>query len=197
MTSTLRALTCLCFFCSSVCWAIDYDESVDGDLPDDRLNPAFFTLDYGSNVFSLLSGFEDRDYFTLTVPPLRELQRIDLLTYSPTFGVSFLGMEAGPIITTPAETPDPSVLLGYSLFGFLDVGSNLLIEMSTSPGAIQFTPPLPAGQYAFWAQETAPFEVTFTFNFIINIIPKPLASWLLPLLFLAAWRRLCSVKVTR
>ena len=45
------------------------------------------------------------------------------------------------------------------------------------PGAIGFTPPLPAGDYTFWMQQTGANSATYQFDFIVT--PEPATAGLL------------------
>lgn len=161
--------------------AFDYDESVQGDLSGDQTNPDFFILDAGANTLAATTTSGDVEYFTLTVPADHELQSILLTEYSRSFGSSFLGVQTGAEVTVPVTTLDASDLLGYVLFNEVDhLGTDILDDIAMGPGSMQFVPPLPAGQYAFWAQETSFSVVSYAFQFNVAAVPEPtLSCWFL------------------
>lgn len=103
----------------------------------------------------------------------------------------------------PAVFTDPANLLGYTLIGTEDAagifagvskpGEDLLPPLGAtirpnqpngdpSPipnGGLGFLPPLAAGDYVFWAQQTAPGKVTVQLNFVVSSvssIPEPTSA---------------------
>jgi hypothetical protein len=97
----------------------------------------------------------------------------------------------------PTVTTNTNNLLGYTLIGtesaanmFAGVnkpGEDILPFMgatmrppqpngSVSPipnNGLGFSPPLAAGNYVFWAQQTAPGKVTVRLNFVVSRVPEP------------------------
>ncbi|MGP1273234.1 MAG: hypothetical protein ACTS22_07860 [Phycisphaerales bacterium] len=150
-----------------------YDESVSGDLTDDRFAPFELSAAPGSNVLSGTVVTGDRDYFRFTVPAGFELSALNLLDYdSPDFA-AFLGVQSGSSITVDPDNPDPADLLGYALYGPLEEGTDLLPTMGTAFGAIGFSGALPAGEYSFWNQQTGVDLTGYTLEFVITVVPAP------------------------
>jgi hypothetical protein len=184
-------LVCSFGLCSAQA-AVFHDESIQGDLSDDRLDPTRHTLALGTS--SLLAGTApfDLEYLTLTIPDGLALSQIVLADFTGDSFVSFIGAERGDIMSvTPAATTAAG-LLGWAHFSA--VGSDLLPIMGASGfGAEGFVPPLPAGTYAFWIQEIdAPVQYRLDFN--VAAVPE-LSQWammsigLMTLGALHTWKR--------
>lgn len=166
----------------AVCWialaatsaraGVIWDESVDGDLSGDRLAPSSASLSVGGNLLlgSVLGG--DRDYLTITVPVGTVLSALSLDSYISTDDWSFIGIQAGTTFTEPPTGTDPANLLGWSLFGTALVGTDILDDMGTGDDAIGFVPPLAAGQYTLWIQETSSKLSAYTFNLQVSAVPE-------------------------
>jgi MYXO-CTERM domain-containing protein len=160
-----------------------WTESFDGDLSNDRLDPTGpLLLGLGPNdVFgSTVSG--DRDYLTLTVPAGHYLTKIVPILYSGD-DLAFIGVETGDQIDTLPVGSDPATLDGWTHFGVAEgnIGTNILPAMGMGAGAIGFIPPLPAGNYSFWIQETSPTSVSYGLRFLLSDVPAPGALALLAL----------------
>ena len=169
-------------------FAVDYDEAIDGDLSNDRFNPDLFALDTGSNSIALSVVDSDQptgdlDYFTVTVAPGFQLDAVILASLSATGpdDVAFIAIEAGPIVTVDPEDPNPAPLLGFVLTQQPGVGSDILDTISGGS--------LPAGEYAFWVQQTGEDETFIGLDFQVSAIPAPGAVALFGLAGLAAARR--------
>ena len=124
------------------------------DISGDRFNPTMVTVGAGTHSLVATSQAGDREYITITIPAGFSLTRIDHVSYdfiSDT--LAFMGVQVGPIITLPPNTPSPAGLLGWTHFGVNTVGQDVLDNLGNGPGATGFTPPLPAGTYAFWIQQ--------------------------------------------
>lgn len=152
----------------------DLDESVDGDLSGDRLNPTVLNLTVGSNTVvasqqGAASGL-DVDYLTVVVPAGAQLARLDCTSYSAVDGnsnLAFLGVQEGPIFTTDAAATKASDLFGGTVYGFFSPGSDLLPTMGALSGTIGFTPPLFEGSYTFWFNQTG-LQSTVGLDFVLE-----------------------------
>jgi len=159
--------------CSSLALATDYDEGVSGDLSDDRLAPDSIQLELGSNLITSTQQGDafgrDIDYFTVVVPTGMELAELRLPSYVPVvpFDLAFLGLQAGSTFTVDAESAEASDLLGGIVFGDFSVGTDMLPSIGTLGGSIGFTPPLPAGSYTIWMNQTSD-PSTSTLNFVLT-----------------------------
>lgn len=166
--------------------AIVLDEATFGDFSDDRLAPTVVTLETGMNVIAGFSGqspvpdMHDLDYVRFTVPVGHVLTRFLVQDAYVGGAFSFVGMQAGPVVTIPWNwTNVNSPLLGWSHFGSADVGSDLLPTMARSPGSVGFTPPLGAGTYTLWIMELDISQVSsYRFGLEVAPIPGPSAAWL-------------------
>lgn len=157
------------------------DESTLGDFSDDRLAPTTLPLAPGVTILggwfgaSAVPDQHDLDYVTFTVPEGHVLSRMGLEEAYVGGAFSFVGMQAGPVVTIPATwTQIESPLLGWAHFGSASVGLDLLPDMAASPGSIGFTAPLPAGTYALWIMELDSSEpYRYAFNLEVTAIPAP------------------------
>ena len=158
-----------------------WNESINGDLSNEGLAPTFVTLVSGSNTLRGNSGrnattFEvDRDYFTITIPDGFELSTMEVLagTLSIGFG-SFIGLVSGNTFPIPPDTASAAGMLGWSLFDEFNIGGDVLLFMAgPTEGSSGFTPPLPAGQYTFWVQETGIGVSTYVFDMSVTAVPEP------------------------
>lgn len=166
---------------------VAFDETVSGDASDDRFAPSQTTLTAGNN---LLRGFfgvsatpdvHDLDYITFTVPVGHQLTSFVVADANVGGAFSFVGLEAGPIITIPADwTSVQSPLLGWAHFGTASIGLDIYEELGNAPGATGFSGPLPAGTYALWIMELdASSAYSYSFSLGIIEIPAPGALALL------------------
>jgi hypothetical protein len=136
------------------------DEASVGDFSDDRLQPTVVTLEPGINIIRGRSGLSpvpdvpDLDYVTVHVPAMHSLNRFIVSSAFVGGAFSFVAIEAGPIVSIPADWSDiDTPLLGWAHFGSSSVGQDLLPVMANSPGSKGFTPPLPAGAFTLWIME--------------------------------------------
>lgn len=168
--------------------ANDYDESLLGDLSNDRLNPTPLALSFGvvgpngiagNNVVSgrvgRVNGEIDRDYLHIMVPTgfvWSEL-RVGNQTQVGS-SASFIGLAAGNIMSVdPNNAHNASGLLGFKLYNLNDKGTDILDNMAISgAGASGFSTPLSAGSYTLWIQELAPGNFNYRFNLIITAVPE-------------------------
>ena len=163
--------------------AFIYDEAVNGDLSNDRLNPTLLVAGLGANTLtgmtvtsSPLPGGRDFDYLSVTIPTGLLLSSVVLANYSGD-DLTFFGMLAGTPFTVPPTDPPETIpprLLGWVHLRPDLIGSDLLPTMAaqTMPApVIGFTAPLPAGDYSFWIQETSGNAVNYSFT--ASVIPEP------------------------
>lgn len=155
------------------------DESTVGDFSDDRFAPTALQLSPGVTVLggwfgsSAVPDQHDLDYVTFTVPAGHVLSRMTLEEAYVGGAFSFVGMQAGPIVTIPATwTRIESPLLGWAHFGSATVGLDLLPDMAASPGSVGFAAPLPAGTYALWIMELDSSEA-YRYAFGLEVTPVP------------------------
>lgn len=147
-----------------------YNESVSGDLSNDRFNPTQLAVALGSNTLVATSVSGDREFFRFTVAPG---QKLDAIVNTASNGQrSFIGMQNGTQMTVNPDAPIATNLLGYAHFGALDatVGTNILDNMALSNNS--FSGPLPAGNYVFWSQETGGVPTTYSFDFQLSNVPQ-------------------------
>ena len=103
-------------------------------------------------------------------------------SYASTDNLSFIGFQSGPQLTEPLPpATNAGNLLGYLHFGPGTVGTDILDDLgasgSSTPPAMGFTPPLPAGTYTFWIQQTG-VEASYSFDFVLTPVPEP-GQWAL------------------
>lgn len=165
--------------------AANFDEGVSGDISNDRLAPTAVALTLGSNLVqgtfgqSPVPNVRDLDYFTVTVPAGHQLDAVILTNLVAGGANAFLAVQAGPVMTMPSNSVDPSPLLGWTHTYTNQVGTNLLAAMAISG-------PLAAGSYTFWSQETDTSAAwSYGYNFQVFLVPisapaaVPLPSWAL------------------
>lgn len=173
-------------------FAFDFDESIDGDLSDDRFNTSQFTLDLGSNIFRMqvvdsnnfVNG--DIDYLTVTVPAGLQLDSI-FLNESSAMGDNraFIGLAPGEDFPVDPQAPDPSLLTGFVITDNSLVGTNILSELQ----GFDPSPILGESVQSFWIQQTG-FDLTqLEMQFNVSEIPAPGAASLFGAAALAAARR--------
>lgn len=160
--------------------AVIYDEAIDGDFSGDRSNPTSLgTLDMGTHSLTATSLAGDLEYVTFTIPAGRALGSLNLTGFVGLDDVGFLAIQSGSVFTvTPAEAAgDVSVLLGYTHFGSgglagtAVVGTDILDELGSGPGSTGFTPPLAAGNYTLWIQQTQATPTTYSLDLVV--VPEP------------------------
>ncbi len=168
-----------------------HDESVNGDLSDDHLNPTVLSMSMGNNLVkgSTIDEPIDRDFFSLTLPEGSFLTAVILDEWATADDQSFIALQSGPQVTSLNSSDD---LLGTALFGAgpgARIGDDILDDLGIAQiGGIGFTPPLGSGTYTFWIQEVSA-PMTYGFNF--QIVPEPTSAVLCLLAggILAIWQR--------
>jgi hypothetical protein len=179
-----RCLSILCALTAAAAAAGDivaFDEARDGDASDDRFTPTTITLTAGLNTVRGTFGqtevpdIHDLDYITFTVPEGHRLDSFVVQAASVGGAFSFVGLQAGPIVTIPADwTSIETPLLGWAHFGTASVGRDLLPDMAVSPGSVGFEGPLAAGTYALWIMELDPSEYhSYSFGLTVTAVPAP------------------------
>lgn len=166
---TLFMLFSLLF--GSVANADNYDEGMDGDISGNQLAPTSIGLDPGSNTITATSVSGDREYFTVSVPAGFQLSALMVVSYTSVDPVAFIGVQNGTTFTEPPTGTDPANLLGYAHFGTGHVGTDILDDIGAGVGSQTFTPPLGAGNYTFWAQQTGTNASTYTLDLQLTPVP--------------------------
>jgi hypothetical protein len=158
---------------SSPALAGDWDEGVDGDLSDDRLAPTALSLAAGSNVVTATQQGDtlgrDVDYLTTVVPVGTQLSQVVVTSYVETVigNLAFIGIQEGSTFTVAYDTAKASDLLGGTVIGNFSVASDILPTMAVLGGSIGFDPPLPAGTYTWWFNQTGD-PSTVTLDFVLD-----------------------------
>jgi hypothetical protein len=155
-----------------------YDESINSDFTGNRALPTFVTFQFGPNdIFGetgSTSGVVDRDYFTFVIPSGYNLSAIIVLKTSLTAGgAAFFGLQSGPEVTVDPAAPNAALLLGYRHLAPIDINTDILPTMAVSPGAAGFVPPLPAGQYSGWLQDSNVAPTVYGLRFYVTAVPEP------------------------
>ena len=182
----LCALASACF-ASSAHASTAWDEAVSGDLANQGTSPTALTLLQGSNFVRGSTGRDgagvvDRDYFSFTLPAGTQLSALTLLQGSTFLGpsaLSFIAVQAGTQVTVDPVGGSATGLLGWWLYGENDVDTDILPFMGASPGAVGFIGTLPAGDYAFWVQDTGTGVAAYNFDFQVTAVPEPTRALLL------------------
>ena len=175
--------------------AVVYREADDGELSGNGLSPTAVALAAGSNeLFGSMGGGgggADRDYFVVTVPAAMQLTAVTLLPATRVIGVSFIGVQAGSQVKVNPLAGSANGLLGWLHYGATDIGTDILPAIGQGFGAGGFTPPLAAGDYTFWLQETGPGSVTYGLDLQLQPVPLPgaLSSFALALTLMVSARR--------
>jgi hypothetical protein len=172
--------------------ATAWDESVNGDLSNNYLAPTPLSFVLGSNHVigttfrSPSTNLIDYDIFTFTVAPGSVLSAVVVTSVSISSTFSFFGITNGSALAvnpdTVNSTQNATGLLGWTHYTNGDAGMNILPRIGTGPGATGFTPPLGAGPYSVWLQETSSLPTNYNFDFQISAaaaIPEPEAYALL------------------
>jgi hypothetical protein len=168
--------------------AVIWDEAVNGPLGDFNNQTQLGAFNLGDNEILGTTGqgplgVFDRDYFSFAVPAglqLTALKVLNAVSAGP-MGTSFIGIGAGTAITVPPTPtpPDASFLLGWRHYSPADIGTDILAAIGNPVppmGAAGFVPPLGAGNYAIWIQDTALCTCTYGFDFVLAAIPEPASS---------------------
>ena len=152
--------------------AIVYQESLSGDLSNNRSAPNLITVAPGDNDVVFSSGFGDTEYFRIDIPALHQLTGVVVRTYTGGDPTSFIALQRGTTFTVDSFSAQPEDLDGYAHFG--PSSGNVLDDMGAGFGARGggFTPPLGSGSYTFWAQQLGSTS-SYSLNFQVVAIPEP------------------------
>ncbi|MFK7937487.1 MAG: T9SS type A sorting domain-containing protein [Saprospiraceae bacterium] len=143
----------------------------DTDLSNDRLNPSIIEFTETMTTVSDCTQSGDLDYFTFEVPADTELTSIQLTQYdvADNNNRAFIGIQSGSTFTEPPMGTNVANLLGGLVFGTAELGMDILPAMGMLGGSQGFTPPLPAGQYTIWINQTGDEScITLDFQFTDN-----------------------------
>jgi len=117
------------------------------------------------------SNQKDLDYFSFSVPNGLQLSEIRLLD-AASQSKGFFGLEAGPELTLPSNAATAAGLLGWVHYTGTQIGTDLLDDIGSSGlGASGFTPPLGAGTYSVWVQDTSVGAFPYAFDFVLTSVP--------------------------
>jgi hypothetical protein len=168
---------------------IAWDESINGDISNDRNAPSSILLALGSNTLTATSVSGDREYIHMGVPFGMSLAAINHVSWTSTDQLGFVAIQPGAIFTEPPTGTNVANLMGYTHFGpgAGTVGADILPALGAGAGATGFTPPLPFGNYVFWIQQTGQASTTYELDFVM--IPAPGSITLLSVLGLTIARR--------
>ncbi len=158
-----------------------WNEALNGDLSGDGLAPTFISLAIGDTIVRgttgrpFAGGPVDRDYFSFTVPAGFELSSVTVLAGTvPLVNVGFIAVMNGSSFTVPPDAQSAEGLLGFALYSENDIGNDILPAMGIPAlGSTGFTPPLPAGSYSFWVQETGVGVAPYGFALAVTAVPEP------------------------
>ena len=212
--STVVAASVL--FAGSSSAAVLHLESIDGDFSDDSKAPTPLRAKLGSNIVGGTSNAPnatswDADFFTLTVSEPWLLSRLDLEAYQQSAPTpdevpgqladrgAFLAVERGSVFADPKDGDE---MIGAGLIGVQTgrrVGDDLLVALGVEQDYWEkgFVPPLPAGEYTFWYQQTRG-STEYTFDFVVTPLPAalPLFAGASGILAWMGWRRRHSRQAT-
>lgn len=179
--------------------ALNWTESVDGDLSGNGSAPTFITFTEGSNLINGIMGAPggvgpvDADVWRFTITAGYYLTGISLVGYSaPTSGNdSFMALDDA----TTINMSDPSQHLSNGLWteqldGFGNTYTDLMAILDAGPqfGGTGFDGPLGPGDYTFWVQEGSE-QIQYSINFQMTAVPEPGSAMLLGLAGLLVLRR--------
>ena len=117
-----------------------YNEALNGDFSNNRGSPTVVPFAPGQNdVFGQTGrsgGVTDLDYFTFTIPTFSRLTSVTVLNLTlAAGGASFLGLQAGAVITVDPAAPSAAPLLGYHHLAPADIGVDILPQIGTGDGS--------------------------------------------------------------
>ncbi len=171
---------------ASAATASIYDETVEGDLSNDRFAPTSLSLDLGLNTVSMdvidsNNSIGDLDYFTFSIGAGQSIDSITILDSSNPAGgfdsAAFVGLAFDSFFDF-----DPINFTGDGLVGFVItdpgvVGTDVLTDLSDGLNS------LGQGDYSFWVQQTG--EDLTRVSLGINVVPTPASGALFGVLALA------------
>lgn len=131
-----------------------FDETLDGDLPNDPSAPEQFVLGLGTFLLTVTSTFEDPDYFALVVPDNVMIESITLNSYAEAVDSPYttVSIQNGAEFTNPSSsTPNDEIdSVGMIIFDGDDeqFGVNLLNRLFIIGDDPCFKGPILSGTYA-------------------------------------------------
>lgn len=152
-----------------------WNESVNGDLSGDRFNPNNFNLGLGNNEIIGSMGGADKEYVHFHLSSGMQLSQVRLVSYVSNDDFAFIGVQAGNTLTEDPSNANAANLLGYTLYGSSQVGTDILPAIGMGSGSIGFTGPLTGSDYTFWIQQTGD-PTDYRFNFVVTPEPTSLAA---------------------
>jgi hypothetical protein len=169
-------------------FAATFDESVNGDLSGNRLNPTHLTLSAGVHSVTATTGrlpseeevIYDQEYLRIDLPAGHKLVAINMEAYDSLDGTAFIGVQSGTTFSFDPEDARDNVgsLLGWAHFGLSEdhnIGDDILPSIGAAGrGAIGFTPPLTGLSFTFWIQQTGD-DTTYQLDFVVAAVPEPAA----------------------
>jgi len=176
---------------------IVYQESVSGDFSNNGLTPTSISVALGSNQIFGSTGRDtssvvDRDYLTFTVPVGALWSGLLVLPGTTTIGnLGFIGLQAGNQVTVATAPANAAGLLGYRHYNAADINTDILAEIGTAGNSSTgFIPPLGAGTYSLWIQETGSGTSNYAFDIQLTATPEPATyfTMFLTLATLVFWR---------
>jgi hypothetical protein len=176
--ATLTLLVLIGLSCGSFARADNYNESIDGDLSNNRLAPTVIALDPGANTVTATSVAGDPEYYTINVPSGYSLSAVTLVSYVSADALAFVGIQSGTMFTEPPTGTNVTQLLGYTHFGTGNgtVGTDILDNMGAGAGAIGFVGALGAGDYTMWSQQTGASSTTYALEYQLTAVPAPVPA---------------------
>lgn len=148
-----------------------------GDFSDDFESPTSFTVGPGASTLTATTVSGDLDYVTFTVGPCDTLTQLTVDSYtSASDTIAFISMQNGTAFTFPATeaAENTAEMLGLSHFGAADIGQDILPAIGEGaiagelPAPLGFTPPLSAGDYTVWLNQTGAAESTASLVFMVD-----------------------------
>jgi hypothetical protein len=152
--------------------ALDYNETIDGDLSNDQFNPTLLALDLGTNTIAGTTTNDngvtplDRDFFVVQVGAGQTLVSLTLdeIITDPVFNTFFMAVDDQVGFDSLIN---PNGFLGFNIFGLERLNENVLDILEGEDGPVG---PLGPGTYTFWYQETgSPTQYAFT----ATLVPEP------------------------
>ncbi len=187
---SIRAIIAIAACAGTAAASINYDESIDGDLSNDRFSPTNFNLSTGVSNFTMDivdsdNPTGDLDYFSVTIGAGLSIDSIVLTdSFNPAGGfdtIVFVGLEFGSQVSVDPAAPDPTPLAGFILTNPTLVGTDVLDELTDGGSS------LGEGTYSFWVQQTGVDLTRISLGF--NVVPAPGSAAALGCLGLLAMRR--------
>jgi hypothetical protein len=172
-TPLLRFAVAICFVVAAPSRAATiWNESTNGDLSGNMSTPTSLTLAAGNNDLFATTQGGDLEYVTVTVPAGGTMTGLFLRSYNSSDQTAFMALQRGATFTESPFAPNIANLLGYSHFGSIGVGFNLLPGLGIAQGAQGFTPPLQSGPYTFWLQQLGG-TTNYQLDFVVSAPPVP------------------------